>query len=564
MKINNLSYTLIIPTRNRQATALAAIASGLACRYPYLQIVVSDNSDDDRLRAELARRGWLDKVTYHKTERVLSMRDNWERGLDLAQGEYVSVIGDDDAILPDAPLLANVIFSRDPDLEVVQNGQAIYKWPDYPFPGRQNFLRVDFDTRFILFSNPREVLKAAIDHRMNLGTGPGLYYGFVRRDFLERLKRQRGRWLVDPVPDFDSGYATLMYAKRYARNQRVMFIAGHCGKSNSGAMRYAVKHDEHTRTFAQEAGWQAEEAYLSELPWLRNNNTVIVACQFRMLDEIRAALGDPNADINRVGAWNYIAKSVTDGYENISFMQARESLEKLADLWGIRDQVKLPEARPISGGLFYEQGPKDSEKKRDGADEADDAAETAGGIPPKEKFDRLIVDGNKLGFRTILDAARFIQATQPSSAATKSQAVRAYFEGWRNKHLEPLLVAARQHLAAGRLSEAESNLLAFLREDSTNADAARLLGEVYQKQGRISEAATQLASAMTWDPRVSTLRLYVQACLALGVPEQALDLVERSLAQNPNHPEIMRLAQKLRQAGKDADEPGPSADVAAV
>ena len=80
--MEKISQSLIIPTRNRSETALAAIASALDAPYPNLQIVVSDNSDDDLLYKELKSRDWLGNLTYHKTESVLSMRDNWERGLD--------------------------------------------------------------------------------------------------------------------------------------------------------------------------------------------------------------------------------------------------------------------------------------------------------------------------------------------------------------------------------------------------------------------------------------------------------------------------------------------------
>lgn len=109
--MEKFTQSLIIPTRNRSETALAAIKSALNANYSKLQIVVSDNSDNDILYKELKSRDWLGKLTYHKTETCLSMRGNWERGLDLSTGDLVSVIGDDDAVMPDAFLNANFILN---------------------------------------------------------------------------------------------------------------------------------------------------------------------------------------------------------------------------------------------------------------------------------------------------------------------------------------------------------------------------------------------------------------------------------------------------------------------
>jgi len=247
--MEKISQSLIIPTRNRSETALAAIASALEAPYPNLQIVVSDNSDDDILYQELKSRDWLDKLTYHKTETVLSMRDNWERGLDLSTGDLVSVIGDDDAVMPDAFSVANFAFSK-LDVDVLSSETAIYKWGSYPFKGRRQYLSFLMGEDIKHIKAPKEILRKALSYEIKLGTGP---------DLLKSLKEKRGRWIVDPIPDFDSGFSTLMYAKSYAVSARALFVQGHSGKSNSGAMRFATAQLRNMETLIAESGLESSK-----------------------------------------------------------------------------------------------------------------------------------------------------------------------------------------------------------------------------------------------------------------------------------------------------------------
>ena len=44
-----MKFSLIIPTKNRQKTAVKAIQSGVQSNYEDIEIIVSDVSDDDSL-----------------------------------------------------------------------------------------------------------------------------------------------------------------------------------------------------------------------------------------------------------------------------------------------------------------------------------------------------------------------------------------------------------------------------------------------------------------------------------------------------------------------------------
>lgn len=520
MEVKDFTYSLLIPTRNRQETAIYAIESGLNCEYPGLQIVVSDNSDDETLKTMLEEKGWLDKVTYHKTDRVLSMRDNWEQALDLATGEILSVIGDDDAIMPDALLRANLFFSRYEDADVLHSKAAIYKWPNYICPSRRNFLTFGHDERILYHAEPKEMLRKAYDYSYKCGTGPGLYYGFVKRSFLEAVKQTRGRWIVDLIPDQDSGYVTLMYAKAYGECLRPLFVSGHSGKSNSGAMRVQSTNSKHLDTFAKEAASEHDVLWLDRVKSIR---AVIVSCQLRLLKEAKRVLNDPTLDLNRAEAVNYIADGFKEGYEAVSFFSSLNKLKELAKQWGVENRVKYPEGRAVIRGVLVEGGAVEifCPKEEDSTSQK----------PSEPTIMRQSVNGQAAGFKNILDAIRYVNAALPHLATNTGPVTSKYI--W--KKLEPkmnqLLVAGKSAIQNNNYQLAIESLEALLAINPLHGEANQLLAEAYISQDDWLKASPYLANRLSSSPTLEAVQLYVKALLKLNQAKDALEFVNVILQQ---------------------------------
>lgn len=413
--MKNYSQTIIIPTRNRAETAIHAIESCLLCQYENKQIVVVDNSDDDSLRNMLSEAGWLDRVNYHKNTEVLSMRDNWERGLELADGELVSVIGDDDAILGSSMEVANFAFNR-VDIDVLNGSSAIYKWPNYPFQGRRNYLSFEFGEEIKIIRDPRSMLRAAYQYDVLMGTGPGLYYGFVKKDFLNSLKKRRGKYLIDKIPDFDSGYCTLLYAGAYALSKRPLFIQGHSGKSNSGSMRFAASQKKNIEIFVSESDESTAGLFSGALSDIRSNNAVIVSAQLRFKSEIEQVLGNDVAVLDKSKAWKYILKGLSEGYDVVEFISSIPALRRLSEEWGVRYSLS-DKFEPFVGdsSLEHEQG---FIKNKIVSSEAGPTVESNG-------YGSVVVNGAMLDFKNILDAVRHIDSMLPTMRASADEVVAA-------------------------------------------------------------------------------------------------------------------------------------------
>lgn len=93
--------TIGIPTYNRADGYLReALASALAQTYERLEILVADNASDDDTAAVVRELGG-DRVRYHRHERNLGSQGNYNSIVEMATGEYLLLLHDDDRVDPD-------------------------------------------------------------------------------------------------------------------------------------------------------------------------------------------------------------------------------------------------------------------------------------------------------------------------------------------------------------------------------------------------------------------------------------------------------------------------------
>lgn len=121
------SFSVIIPTRERADTLAAALRSVTNQSYDNLEIIVSDNSSRDNTR-EIVCSFDDQRIKYINTGRRLSMSQNWEFALNHATGNWITVIGDDDALLPNCLAKVNQIVDAT-GVEAIRSSTCSYHWP---------------------------------------------------------------------------------------------------------------------------------------------------------------------------------------------------------------------------------------------------------------------------------------------------------------------------------------------------------------------------------------------------------------------------------------------------
>jgi glycosyltransferase involved in cell wall biosynthesis len=93
--------SIVIPAYNRPHTLQIAIDSVLEQTYPNIEIIICDDSTDMRVQEMLTP--YLEaysQIKYHKNERNLYL-ENWHKCYDLASGEYINYLMDDDVFHKD-------------------------------------------------------------------------------------------------------------------------------------------------------------------------------------------------------------------------------------------------------------------------------------------------------------------------------------------------------------------------------------------------------------------------------------------------------------------------------
>ena len=123
--------SIIVPTKNRQFTALFAIKSALTIPFSDMEVVIQDCSDTNTLLFNILDEIGNDpRINYYYDSTQPSMTDNWNSAFNRAKGEYLCAIGDDDAVIPNIYEIA--LWAKQNEIPaVVQNEFLMYFWPDY-------------------------------------------------------------------------------------------------------------------------------------------------------------------------------------------------------------------------------------------------------------------------------------------------------------------------------------------------------------------------------------------------------------------------------------------------
>ena len=120
-------FTVVIPTRDRADTLLYAIRSALSQDYQDFTVLVSDNASEDNT-ADVVASITDERLRYVHTGRRLSMSHNWEFALRHVPDGWVTVIGDDDAILPGALKRVSGI-ADETGVQAIRANGCRYQWP---------------------------------------------------------------------------------------------------------------------------------------------------------------------------------------------------------------------------------------------------------------------------------------------------------------------------------------------------------------------------------------------------------------------------------------------------
>ena len=218
-----LKFSVAIPTRNRSATLFHSVNSTLLQEGNY-EVVVSDNNSDDGTAQILQELGRNKKLVWSTSEQTLSMRQNFQRTLDMCSGDIIIFIGDDDLLIPGAINLLDKLFEQT-DAEIINWSEAVYMWPDATDDQIGDFrLRMSstYGKLEKLDASERldDFLSASVYSTRTLADA---YHGAIRRDFFDKVaKATQKDYFSGFLHDLYTGLANLTF------NPRLYFLNHPC------------------------------------------------------------------------------------------------------------------------------------------------------------------------------------------------------------------------------------------------------------------------------------------------------------------------------------------------
>ena len=202
------TIAIAIPTHNRASLVREALSTLVSQTYPHWTCTVFDNASTEPLR-EVVDAFSDTRISYTRSDQFLPVTDSWNNAIDLARGDYILLIGDDDGLAPRA-------------LETIVEVASVYENPDviysalYQFfhPGVAPWEPSGFVSRLrygFFFSDRNETFRldpkaarlavaGSLEFRRNFTFNMQAF--FFRRGFLDNLRRSGGKVFQSPFPDY--------------------------------------------------------------------------------------------------------------------------------------------------------------------------------------------------------------------------------------------------------------------------------------------------------------------------------------------------------------------------
>jgi hypothetical protein len=197
-------------------------------------VLVSSNGGDPGVREVVASFN-SDRIRLVESDTYLPMALHWEFACSHAVGDVVSIIGDDDAIVPGAIGKVIELFNAFPLAECVTHKPAHYYWPDYPIEYCANKYTDPECSGEVEVVKPLEVLKKVIEMREWYGRLPYLYHGFVKREVLDRVRSSEGVIFKRIAPDIYSDFVLAVHISSFIRASYCFTVGGQGEKSNGAS-----------------------------------------------------------------------------------------------------------------------------------------------------------------------------------------------------------------------------------------------------------------------------------------------------------------------------------------
>jgi glycosyltransferase involved in cell wall biosynthesis len=242
--------SIVIATKNRVPYCINAIETILALDQNNFELVVQDNTDNLELKEYIESHISDMRLVYNYTPPPFSSIANFNAALELATGEYVCMIGDDDGINPE--IFEATLWAKNNNVDSLVGGiPAQYLWSGTGVSDTL-FTKISGGSLSIASFTGKafipKIEESLLDLMKNGCTNyldfslPKFYHGIVRRECMEMIKNKTGAYIKGLSPDIYSAISLACVVNKLVTIDYPLTIPGASVTSSSITEGQIKKH----------------------------------------------------------------------------------------------------------------------------------------------------------------------------------------------------------------------------------------------------------------------------------------------------------------------------------
>lgn len=231
--------SIVVPTKNRHYYLEFLVQYFYLIDSNKIELIIQDNSDfgtNQDFIVFLEKRNDT-RVSYLYTSDELTIDQNCDIALKRARGEYISMIGDDDAF--SKYIIEYVEGFKKDDLDAILPTKSSFTWPDVKprfykekLSGAFRIEKFSFERKKIDVKNElQKVITIGGTEMLNL---PRIYHGIFKRTILDKIYKETNTYFPGPSPDMANAIASCKFIEKYEFIDVPLIISGHSKTSGGG------------------------------------------------------------------------------------------------------------------------------------------------------------------------------------------------------------------------------------------------------------------------------------------------------------------------------------------
>jgi glycosyltransferase involved in cell wall biosynthesis len=199
--------SVLLPTHDRLEYLRFAVESVRRQDGEDWEVIVSDNASTEPIEEYVNGLG-DERISYVRTASFVPVTENWNNALRHSHGDYVVMLGDDDALLPGYLTALAQLVDRFERPEVIYTGALLFAYPDVLPDGREGYVRSGSSASFfegasepfrLSYSRAQALVRDAMAFRASYPYN--MQYVAVARSLVRELAPD-GALYRSPFPDF--------------------------------------------------------------------------------------------------------------------------------------------------------------------------------------------------------------------------------------------------------------------------------------------------------------------------------------------------------------------------